>query len=120
MIAEKQYEDPSYAGWYNVGPDDCDCVTTGELTTLFCQAWGDGMTWENRTEANAPHEANFLKLDCSKVKTTFGWKPRWHMQEAIQKTVEWSKVWLDGGDIPAEMDWEIQDFLEGQNASTDR
>lgn len=113
MIAQKQYEDPSFAGWYNVGPDDCDCVTTGELTTLFCQAWGDGMTWENRSEANAPHEANFLKLDCSKIKTTFGWKPRWHMQEAIQKTVEWSKVWMDGGDVPAVMREQIREFEEG-------
>ena len=113
MIAQKQYEAPSFAGWYNVGPDDCDCVTTGELTTLFCQAWGDGMTWENRSEANAPHEANFLKLDCSKIKTTFGWKPRWHMQEAIQKTVEWSKVWMDGGDVPAVMRKQIREFEEG-------
>ena len=113
MIAQKQYEDPSFAGWYNVGPDDCDCVTTGELTTLFCQAWGGGMTWENRSEANAPHEANFLKLDCSKIKTTFGWKPRWHMQEAIQKTVEWSKVWMDGGDVPAVMRKQIREFEEG-------
>lgn len=113
MIARKQYEDPSFAGWYNVGPDDCDCVTTGELTTLFCQAWGDGMTWENRSEANAPHEANFLKLDCSKIKTTFGWTPRWHMQEAIQKTVEWSKVWMDGGDVPAVMRKQIREFEEG-------
>lgn len=113
MIAQKQYEDPSFAGWYNVGPDDCDCVTTGELTTLFCRAWGDGMTWENRSEANAPHEANFLKLDCSKIKTTFGWKPRWHMQEAIQKTVEWSKVWMDGGDVPTVMREQIREFEEG-------
>lgn len=111
MIAQRQYEDPSFAGWYNVGPDDCDCVTTGELTTLFCQAWGDGMTWENRSEANAPHEANFLKLDCSKIKTTFGWKPRWHMQEAIQKTVEWSKVWMDGGDVPAVMREQIMEYM---------
>ena len=112
MIAQKQYEDPSFAGWYNVGPDDCDCVTTGELTTLFCQAWGDGMTWENRSEANAPHEANFLKLDCSKIKTTFGWKPRWHMQKAIQKTVEWSKVWMDGGDVPAVMRKQVREYTE--------
>ena len=111
MIAQKQYEDPSFAGWYNVGPDDCDCVTTGELTTLFCRAWGDGMTWENRSEANAPHEANFLKLDCSKIKTTFGWKPRWHMQEAIQKTVEWSKVWMDDGDVPAVMREQIMEYM---------
>ena len=112
MIAQRQYEDPSLAGWYNVGPDDCDCVTTGELTDLFCQVWGDGMTWENRSESNAPHEANFLKLDCSKIKAAFGWKPRWHMQDAIEKTVEWTKVWLSGGDVPGIMDAQIKTFLE--------
>ena len=111
LIAQRQYEDNRYAGYYNVGPDDCDCVTTGTLVDLFCQAWGDGATWENRAEANAPHEANFLKLDCSKLKSTFGWKPRWHMAECMQKTVAFSKVWLSGGDIPAEMDKEIKEFL---------
>ena len=111
LIAQRQYEDNRYAGYYNVGPDDCDCVTTGTLVDLFCQAWGDGAAWENRAEANAPHEANFLKLDCSKLKSTFGWKPRWHMAECMQKTVAFSKVWLSGGNIPAEMDKEIKEFL---------
>lgn len=110
-IAAKQYEDGSYAGYYNVGPDDCDCVTTGDLVDLFCAKWGDGAAWENRSEANAPHEANFLKLDCSLVKATFGWKPRWHMDECMDMTCRFSKVWLSGGDIPAEMDQEIKDFL---------
>lgn len=113
MIARKQYDEGQYAGWYNVGPDECDCVTTGELVDLFCGDWGHGLTWENQAEANAPHEANFLKLDCSKIKSTFGWKPRWHIGEAIQKTVDWTKVWLDHGDIPAEMDREIADYLGG-------
>ena len=111
LIAQRQYEDNRYAGYYNVGPDDCDCVTTGTLVDLFCQAWGDGAAWENRAETNAPHEANFLKLDCSKLKSTFGWKPRWHMAECMQKTVAFSKVWLSGGEIPAEMDKEIKEFL---------
>lgn len=112
MIAQKQYEDARFAGFYNVGPDDCDCVTTGNLVDLFCGCWGPEARWENRAEKNAPHEANFLKLDCSKLKTTFGWKPRWHMAECMQKTVEFSKVWLQGGDIPAEMEKEIKEFLE--------
>lgn len=114
MIAQKQYEDGRYAGFYNVGPDDCDCVTTGELVDLFCKCWGSGAAWENQAEANAPHEANFLKLDCSKVKATFGWKPRWHIAECMDMTCRFSKVWLTGGDIPAEMDREIKVFL-GEN-----
>ena len=113
MIVQRQYEDPSYAGWYNVGPDDCDCVTTGQLVDLFCSCWGENARWENRAEANAPHEANFLKLDCTELKTTFGWAPRWHIQDAIEKTCEWTKVWLSGGDIPQEMDRQIREFVEG-------
>lgn len=110
-IAQKQYEDRRYAGFYNVGPDDCDCVTTGELVDLFCKHWGEGTAWENQAEANAPHEANFLKLDCSKIKSTFGWKPRWHIEKCMEVTCRFSKVWLSGGSIPAEMDREIKEFL---------
>lgn len=111
-IAQKQYEDRKYAGFYNVGPDDCDCVTTGELVDLFCSCWGEGASWIDQADANAPHEANFLKLDCSKVKAVFGWKPRWHIARCMEMTCRFSKVWLAGGDIPAEMDWEIRQFLE--------
>lgn len=109
-IAQKQYEDPAYQGYYNVGPDDCDCVTTGELVDLFCKCWGEGAAWENQAEANAPHEANFLKLDCSKIKAVFGWKPRWHIGECMEMTCRFSKVWLTGGNIPEEMDREIAEF----------
>ena len=110
-IAWKQYEDIRYAGFYNVGPDDCDCVTTGELVDLFCKHWGEGTAWENQAEKNAPHEANFLKLDCSKIKSVFGWKPRWHIEECMEMTCQFSKVWLAGGNIPEEMDREIELFL---------
>lgn len=113
MIAQRQYEDPGLSDWYNVGPDDCNCVTTGELVELFCQTWGHGMTWENRAEKNAPHEANFLKLDSTKLKTTFAWQPRWHIQEAVAKTVEWSRAWMEGEDIPRIMDRQIQEYVEG-------
>lgn len=113
MIAQRQYENSDLAGWYNVGPDDCDCVTTGELVDLFCKTWGNGASWVNRAEQNAPHEANFLKLDCSKLKSTFGWQPRWHIEDAIQKTTEWTQVWLNHKDIPQEMAREIKEFVEG-------
>ena len=111
-IAARQYEDKRCAGFYNVGPDDCDCVTTGDLVDLFCKHWGDGAEWINQAEENAPHEANFLKLDCSKLKSTFGWQPRWHMNECMRYTTRFYKAWLDGEDIPTEMDREIAEFLE--------
>lgn len=113
MIAEKQYENKKYAGFYNVGPDDCDCVTTGELVDLFCCKWGESMSWINKHDGG-PHEASFLKLDCSKVKGTFGWHPVWHIDEAIEKTVEWTKVWLSNDDICAEMKRQIKMFFENK------
>jgi CDP-glucose 4,6-dehydratase len=112
MIAQRQYENGKYAGWYNVGPDECDCITTGALVELFCQMWGDGIGWEDLSEENAPHEANFLKLDCSKLKSVFGWHPRWHIDQAIAMTCKWTKVWANGGNLPSEMDQEIKAFLE--------
>lgn len=111
-IASKQYENINYAGYYNVGPDDQDCVTTGDLADMFCKHWGDDISWESQSEGNAPHEANFLKLDCSKLKTVFGWKPHWNIDTAVQKVVEWSKCWVEGGDILACMDQEINEFLK--------
>lgn len=109
QIAQKQYEDPAFQGYYNVGPDDCDCVTTGQLVTMFCELWGDGAAWENQSE-NGPHEANFLKLDCSKIKHVFGWRPRWHIREALDKTVEWSKAYLEGQELKKVTDRQILEY----------
>lgn len=112
MIAAKQWENPAkYSGYYNVGPDDRDCFQTGALVDLFIRHWGEGMVWKT-TPYDGPHEANFLKLDCSKLKTTFGWKPRWDLDKAVEQVVVWSKCWRDGGDIGACMDQQIRDFLK--------
>ena len=110
IIAQKQFEDKKYAGFYNVGPDETDCVTTGNLVDTFCAKWGEGIKWIDRYDGG-PDEANFLKLDCSKLKTTFGWKPRWNFDTAIEKSVEWSKVYAAGGDVVACMDKEIEEFF---------
>lgn len=109
MIGEKQYMDRKYQGYYNVGPEDCDCVPTGELVTLFCKQWGDGAVWVNRYDGG-PHEANFLKLDCSKIRRVFGWQPNWHIEEAMARTIEWSREYLTGADMLAVMDRQIQEF----------
>ena len=112
MIAEAQYEDRRFAGAYNVGPDETDCVTTGQLADLFCRCWGEGAAWEDRTEPGAPHEAAFLRLDCRKLKETFGWRPRWNVEKAVEMTCAFSRVWLAGGDISGEMAREIEAFLK--------
>ena len=110
LIAAKQYEDVNLAGYYNIGPDEQDCYKTGELVDVFVKHWGEGVQWEICVDGG-PHEANFLKLDCSKAKSVFSWAPRWNIDKAIEKVVEWSKCWKENGDIRACMDSEIMEFL---------
>lgn len=129
MVAEAQYKDKSFASSYNVGPNDSDCWTTGELVQLFCDKWNGAVdqrasaagagnaaatlnkaSWVNKHDGG-PHEANFLKLDCSKLKTTFGWSPVWNVETTMEKIVEWSVAYLAGGDVGAVMDKQIGEFL---------
>ncbi len=110
MIAAMQYQDCKYADYYNVGPDDVDCFQTGTLVDIFVKKWGGGMKWCDRYDGG-PHEANFLKLDCSKLKSTLGWKPHWNLDTAIEMVVEWSKCWMNGGDTRACMDQQIKNFV---------
>ena len=86
-------------------------MTTGQLATLFCEAWGDGAKWKNVSEVNAPHEANFLKLDCSKSKTVLGWKPQWGIKQAIKKIVEWEKAVLSGTSAAQITDKQIKEYF---------
>ena len=109
LIAQAQYEDPSRAGYYNVGPDDGDCIDVGQLATIFCEAWGDGISWTDRSDGG-PHEAGLLRLDCTKIKRELGWKPRYDIRRAVEATVEWSKVWASCGDVEACMCRQIREF----------
>jgi len=94
LLAEKQYLDKKLEGNYNFGPDDESCVSTGALAELFCGAWG-GDICRTTQEDPGPHEANFLRLDCSKAKAVLGWKPRWDIKTAVEKTVEFAKLDTD-------------------------
>lgn len=109
-IAAKQYEDIDCAGYYNVGPQDADCVTTGEIADLFCKYWG-GIKWVNVSE-DGPHEASFLKLDCSKIKKRIGWTPTWNVEKAVEKTVEWAKASLGGEDAGVCMERQMREFFK--------
>lgn len=113
LLAARQAEDAALAGSYNVGPDETDCYATGELVTLFCEKWqqatGQKISWKNEYDGG-PHEANFLKLDCSKLKNTFGWKPVWNVEKAMEMIVEWSVAWRDGKAVAQVMERQLQAF----------
>ena len=120
MIAMKQYEDKAkYAGHYNVGPNEEDCRTTGELTSLFCDKWnavtGDSVRWINKHDGG-PHEAGFLKLDCSKIKQAFGWSPRWNVETTMEKIVEWSVAYQKDEDMVDVTNRQIEKFLREKDA----
>ncbi len=113
-IAYAQLNDPSITGCYNVGPDDDDCINTGNLVDKFCVEWGrltgNVPRWFDKYDGG-PHEAGYLRLDCSRVKSVMGWKPVWNIDDAIARSVEWYKTWLDKGDTEACMKKQIREYL---------
>lgn len=113
MIAAMQYDNKQYEGCYNIGPDDKDCIQTGKLVDLFVKKWDNQVKWIKQYDGG-PHEANFLKLDCSKLKSIFGWQPRWDIEIAIEKIVEWTKCWMKNGDINDCIDRQIKEFIESR------
>ena len=117
MIAEKQMEDSCYSGSYNVGPEEEDCLTTGALASLFCRTWekktGGKARWIDKSD-HGPHEAGYLKLDCTKLKQVFGWNNRWNIERTMEKIVEWEIVNLESGNITACMEQQIREFI-GEN-----
>ncbi len=114
LLAQKQYEDKKYEGNYNFGPNEESCVTTLELVNLFCNNWKNvNYTIKN---VGGPHEANFLKLDCSKAKSTLKWKPKWNIEMAIENVVEWYSTYNNSKEkIIKITEKQIRSFFEGNN-----
>lgn len=115
MILQRQYEDRRLAGSYNVGPDEEDCWTTRQMAECFGRCWqeqtGQTLAWHMAKETG-PHEANYLKLDCSRLKSAFRWQPVWKVDTAVQKTVQWYSAYLKGKNMQAYTSGQITGFLE--------
>ncbi len=111
MICARQAEDPSLAGAYNIGPGEGDCITTEDLVKTFSRCYDNALDYVIESD-NGPHEANFLKLDCSRARNAFGWRPRWTVEDAIAKVTQWCRVWLGGGKVPEFTENQVREFLE--------
>lgn len=98
MVAQEQYRNPSLAGSYNVGPDESNCLMTGDIASLFCSKWNEkwncNIQWINKWDGG-PHEANYLKLDCSRMKKVFHWTPLISADKMLKMTVDWYWVWMN-------------------------
>lgn len=110
LILKNQCEDTKYADSYNVGPGEGDCISTGELVGIFCALWGEGQSYHIQGE-QGPHEANFLKLDSSKIRSRLGWKPVWSVRQAIEKTVDWTRAYQRGEDMDTFTQRQIEEYF---------
>jgi len=110
LLGKTQYEDFGKAGAYNVGPSAEDCLTTGTLAELFCRCWGEGARWTAAPDGG-PHEAGYLRLDCTKIKSVLGWTPHWNARKAVEQTVAWTKAVMAGADAGEVTRGQIQAYL---------
>jgi CDP-glucose 4,6-dehydratase len=108
MLAENLYtEGSSFAGAWNFGPNDEDAKSVGWIVEKLC-AQVPGARWEVES-TKQPHEAGQLKLDSSKAKTELSWAPRWNLEAALNKTIEWHQAWREKKDMAAITSVQIQD-----------
>ena len=99
MLARKLYEDGgSFSEAWNFGPDDSDAKPVERLARIFCDKWGNGALYEIE-KGDHLHEANYLKLDCSKSKARLGWQPRWSLDKALSSIIEWTRAYKNGNTI---------------------
>ncbi len=95
----KLYESgPRYAEAWNFGPDEGDAKPVEYIVQRICSKWGNNASYEVDKEEH-PHEAHYLKLDCSKAKTELGWKPKWSLEKALDSIIEWTSAYRDGKDL---------------------
>lgn len=115
LILHEQTILQNSCGNYNVGPEEKDCITTGNLTAMFCSEWERQLQQKaiyNVQSDNGPHEAGFLKLDCSKIRRVFDWSPKWNIHTAVEKIVEWEKEYVTTQDVTKITRKQIQEFFD--------
>ena len=110
LLAQKLVENGSqYAQAYNFGPVDEDCASVEDVVKMLCNTWGENATYRVESDAG-PHEANFLKLDCSKAKKELGWEPHWRLEKAIELVVQWSKAYKANENLLTTCQNQIREF----------
>jgi CDP-glucose 4,6-dehydratase len=111
MLAERLYSDgPDFAEAWNFGPDDKGAKNVEWIADSFCKLWGSGASFSVDKDPQL-HEANYLKLDCSKANTLLDWHPRWNLDRTIDSIIEWHKAYLNGENIEKLCYKQIDEFL---------
>ena len=110
LIAEKQWYNGDLADSYNVGPNEADCLTTGELVNRFLSHWGQSALRVDVPVQDAPHEASVLRLDTAKIRHVFGWRPHWNIDRTLFRVVELTRAIAANDGVRAVMDRQIAAF----------
>jgi CDP-glucose 4,6-dehydratase len=117
MIAEKLYQQGAkFSGAWNFGPQSDDAKPVRYIVEQLAKLWGDDALWRLQ-DGNHPHEAHFLKLDCSKASQILGWQPRWCLQRALEHIVKWHQAWISGDDMQRYSLNQIEDYLKTKDYS---
>jgi CDP-glucose 4,6-dehydratase len=112
LLAERLcQEGPAFAEAWNFGPGDADEQPVEVLVRSLCGKWGGAASWAVDAGMH-PHEANYLKLDCSKARTRIGWRPRWGLDKALDSIVSWTRAYQQHGDVRATCLEQIGEYQE--------
>jgi len=113
LLAQNLYQHgaPYGAGW-NFGPGDDDARPVEWIVQKMCSAWGSGAAYELDGGVH-PHEAHYLKLDCSKARVELGWQPKWNLQTAIDRIIDWTLAYRDNRPMRDVCLAQIQDYING-------
>ena len=113
LLAQKLYEEgATYTGGWNFGPCDDDAKPVQWIVEKLTNAWGEGANWL-LDGGDHPHEAHYLKLDCSKAKSRLNWYPRWRLDETLIKIIDWQKKYQQGADMKVATLEQIDIYLKG-------
>ena len=110
ILAENLYlYGDKYADAWNFGPNEEDCKNVQWILDEMVNIWSGKASWK-LDENPQPHEATFLKLDCSKAKTLLKWDPKWSIKTVLKRIHDWNSVFLTNGDLRKKCIEEINDY----------
>lgn len=111
LLAQRLYEDgPAFASGWNFGPHDEDARPVEWIVERLCARWGEGASYE-LDKGDHPHEAHFLKLDCSKARAELGWRPRWGLERSLDSIVEWTEAYREKRDLREVCLKQVEEYL---------
>jgi CDP-glucose 4,6-dehydratase len=102
-LAERllEREGQLFARAWNLGPNPCGDTTVGTVATTLSRMWGPDAAVELAPSSADPPEAGLLRLDNSLARSLLGWKPRWSVEQALERTLAWYRAWMAASDMAA-------------------